>query len=74
MSIINQISQSQLSKKSQTGGIAISNKNITNYDNTLVITRGQGKVISQIEPLNQSNLSLQPGETNDESYLNTDID
>jgi hypothetical protein len=71
MSIINQISQSQLSVKGETGGIAINNKNVTNYNNTLVTTRGQGNVISQIE---LSNLSLEPGETNDQSYLNTNID
>ena len=52
----------------------INSKNITNYDNTLVTTRGQGNVISQIELPNQSNLSLEPGETNDQSYSNTNID
>jgi hypothetical protein len=74
MSILNQTSQSQLSVKGKKGGIAINSKNITNYDNTLVTTRGQGNVISQIELPNQSNLSLEPGETNDQSYLNTNID
>jgi len=61
MSILNQTSQSQLSVKGKKGGIAINNKNITNYDNTLVTTRGQGNVIPQIEPPNQSNLSPEPG-------------
>jgi hypothetical protein len=74
MSILNQTSQSQLSVKGKKGGIDINSKNITNYDNTLVTTRGQGNVISQIELPNQSNLSLEPGETNDQSYLNTNID
>lgn len=74
MSIINQISQSQLSSKSGKGGITNNSNNITNYDNTLVTTRGQGNVISQIEPPNQSNLSPEPGETNQQSYLITNID
>jgi hypothetical protein len=74
MSILNQTSQSQLSVKGKKGGIAINSKNITNYDNTLVTTRGHGNLISQIELPNQSNLSLEPGETNDQSYLNTNID
>lgn len=71
MSIIDQIPQSQLSRKGQTGGISTSAKNSTNYDNTLVTTRGQGQVISQITPLNQSNLAPVPGETTDKSYINT---
>lgn len=71
MNILDQISQSQLSNKTETGGFKSDIKNSSNYDNTLIATKGNGKVISQIDPLSQSNLAPAPGATTDQSYIQT---
>jgi len=69
MAILNQETQSQLSSKNNNGGIFTNRVNITNYDNTLIATAGKGQVISQIDPLNQSNLAPAPNAATDQSYL-----
>jgi hypothetical protein len=74
MSILNQIPQSQLSRKGQTGGFSTNNKISANYDNTVVATRIRGQVITQINPINQSNLAPAPGESTDQSYLDNSFD
>ena len=74
MSILDQVSQSQLSNKDKTSGIAVNSSNSSNYDNTLITTKGQGQVIQQIDPANQSNLAPAPGASSDQSYLTTIFD
>ena len=69
MAIINQETQSQFASKNNKGGISTNIKNNTNYDNTLVSTSGQGKVIAQVNPLDSSNLSPKPGASTQESYI-----
>jgi hypothetical protein len=69
MAILNQTAQSQLSNKNKNAGVATSKANSTNYDNTLIITAGKGEVISQVDPLNQSNLAPAPNAAADQSYI-----
>ncbi len=69
MSILNQETQSQLSNKNSNGGFSSNKASITNYDNTLIATAGKGQVISQIDPLSQSNLAPAPNAAADQSYL-----
>jgi hypothetical protein len=61
MSILNQISQSQLSANTSSEGVQSDNKNNTNTDNTLLSPKDKIKVTSQIDPLKQSNLAPLPG-------------
>ena len=69
MAILNQETQSQLSNKNKNAGVANSLASSTNYDNTLIITAGKGEVISQVDPLNQSNLAPAPNAAADQSYI-----
>ena len=70
MAILNQETQSSLSNNKNTkGGLSTNLKGGTNYNNTLVSTKGQGKVISQVNPLDSSNLAPKPGSTNQQSYI-----
>ena len=69
MAILNQETQSQFASNTRKGGLSTSTKDNTNYDNTLIKTRGQGEVINQVDPLNQSNLAPAPNAANSQSYI-----
>lgn len=69
MAILNQETQSQFANNTIKGGLSTNANDITNYDNTLVSTRGQGQVISQVNPLDPSNLAPKPGSASQQSYI-----
>lgn len=74
MAIIKQETQSQFASKTNKGGVTTNIKNTTNYDNTLVSTAGKGQVISQVNPLDPSNLSPKPGSSSQQSYIKKSFD